>query len=128
MTALLDLILAVHLIWIVWVIVGAIWTRGRPAWTAFHIASLAWGILVETGPWPCPLTLAEGWAMSQAGVSGFSGHFVEYYLNSLVYPNLPVGLIVTCAVIVCSLNLAVYVWRFVRWWQARTAERKLTRI
>ena len=52
-------LLAIHLAWILWVIFGVFWTRGRPWLTAFHLASLGWGILVEIGPWPCPLTLFE---------------------------------------------------------------------
>ncbi len=49
------LVLVVHLAWILWVIFGAFWTRGRRWLAAFHIASLVWGIMVEVGPWPCPL-------------------------------------------------------------------------
>ena len=61
MTAIAILILLVHLAWIVLVIFGALWTRGRPAWSALHILALLWGIAVEARPQsgPCPLTLAE---------------------------------------------------------------------
>ena len=48
-----------HLAWILLLIFGAFWTRRRPFWTAVHLLSLVWGIIVEVGPWPCPLTLAE---------------------------------------------------------------------
>lgn len=119
MVTLVDTILAVHLMWIVWVASGAFWTRGRRGWTAFHLLALVWGVIVEVGPWPCPLTLAETWAMSQAGMQGFRGDFLGHYLEATVYPNLPVTLIITGAVIVCSLNFGIYAWRGARWWRAR---------
>ena len=62
------LVLVVHLAWILWVIFGALWTSGRRGLTAFHIASLVWGIIVEVGPWPCPLTMAEDFFQQRAGV------------------------------------------------------------
>jgi len=117
--ALVDVILAVHLIWIGWVIFGALWTRGRPWWSALHIAALVWGIFAEAGPWPCPLTQAEDWALARAGMEGLRGGFLEHYLELIVYPNLPVDLVIVCGVAVCSLNLGIYAWRGARWWRAR---------
>jgi hypothetical protein len=52
-------ILGLHLAWILGMIFGALSTRGRRWLTAFHLASLIWGILVEVGPWTGPLTMAE---------------------------------------------------------------------
>ena len=119
MVVLVNLILAAHLIWIGWVIFGALWTRGRPGWSAFHVLSIVWGIMAEVGPWPCPLTMAEDWALARMGMEGLRGGFLEHYLELIVYPNLPVDLIVSVAVLVCSLNLGIYAWRGLRWWQAR---------
>jgi hypothetical protein len=66
MEALAAAVLVLHLAWIIWAILGALWTRGRPWLTAFHVLSLIWGIIVEVGPWPCPLTLAEQWFEAQS--------------------------------------------------------------
>jgi hypothetical protein len=126
--ALVSLVLAVHLTWMAWVVLGALWTRGRPGWSVFHVLALVWGIIAEVGPWPCPLTLAEQWAMTQAGMKGFRGDFLEHYLEEIVYPNLPVDLIITGAVIVCSLNLGIYAWRGARWWQVRQSEHPAERV
>lgn len=123
MVVLVNVILAAHLLWIGWVIFGALWTRGRPVWSAFHVLSIVWGIIAEVGPWPCPLTMAEDWALRRAGMEGLRGGFLEHYLELIVYPNLPVELIVSVAVLVCSLNLGIYAWRGVRWLRGReTAE------
>jgi hypothetical protein len=48
MEAMASLALTIHLLWILWVITGAFWTRGRVLLAAFHILSLFWGI-VERG-------------------------------------------------------------------------------
>lgn len=107
----------IHLVWILLVIFGAIWTRGRPFWTAVHLLSLTWGIIVEVGPWPCPLTLAE---------EHFAGHqlaggYLQHLANSLVYPNLPYWVIATCGVTVCAANIGVYAWRGWVWMRSRRA-------
>lgn len=106
------LVLAIHLAWILWVIFGAFWTRNRLGLTVFHIASLVWGIVVEIGPWPCPLTLAEQFFELQAGRTPFQGSFLLHYLDRLVYPDLPVELLIVCGVAVCCINLMVYARRF----------------
>lgn len=125
MAALATLILTLHLIWLGSVIFGAFFTRGRPIWTTVHILALVWGIVVEVGPWPCPLTLAEQYFEGRAGLHAYSGSFLLHYVDALVYPNLPYWLITTFGVAVCSINLAIYLWRFHAWlrkrWLARLA-------
>jgi hypothetical protein len=114
-TTVAELVLAIHLAWILFVIIGAFFTRGRPRLAALHIASLVWGIVVETGPWPCPLTLTENAFERRAGIVPYTGSFLVHYLDRIIYPNLSVELIVMCGVLVCVLNLAVYGYRLWRW-------------
>ena len=113
------LVLAIHLAWILWVIVGAFFTRGRPGWTAFHLASLVWGIVVEVGPWPCPATLLEQWLELRAGEPSYTGSFLVHDLDAIIYPHVPVWLIIACGVAVCSANLLVYLVRFILWRRRR---------
>lgn len=104
--------LALHLAWILWVILGALWTRGRPWLTAFHVGSLVWGIVVEMGPWPCPLTMAEQLFQVRAGAVPYRGSFLLHWLDRIVYPNLPASLLAICGVAVCVANLLVYFLRY----------------
>jgi hypothetical protein len=108
MIQLADIVLFVHLVWLALVIFGALWTRGRPAFTALHILALLWGIVVEVGPWPCPLTLAENYFESQAGLTPYQGGFLLHYLDAIVYPHLPGWIVALAGVAVCALNLGVY--------------------
>jgi Protein of Unknown function (DUF2784) len=110
----IAVLLTVHLLWIVWVIFGAVWTRNRPLLAGFHIASLVWGIVVELGPWACPLTLAEQFFEVGAGSDPYRGSFVNHYLDAIVYPDIPEALLISLGVVVCVLNLAIYGRRYCR--------------
>lgn len=107
-------LLLVHLLWILWVIFGAVWTRNRPLLAGFHIASLVWGIIAELGPWACPLTLAEQFFEAAAGSDPYRGGFVIHHLDAMVYPDIPEALLISLGVAVCGLNLVIYGWRYYR--------------
>jgi hypothetical protein len=108
-------VLAVHVLWILWVILGVLFTRRRRLLRALHITSLVYSILIEVLPWPpCPLTVLEQWLEDRAGIVSYHEPFLVHYLDALVYPNVPVGLLVGCAVAVCVFNLVVYVFRYAR--------------
>lgn len=104
-------ILTAHVLWILAVIFGAAFTRGRPVWSALHVASLIWGIIVEVGPWPCPFTLAEQYFEARAGIQAYQGSFLLHYVDKIVYPNVPWWLIATVGASICALNLGIYFWR-----------------
>ena len=111
-----TLFLIAHVAWILWVIFGALWTRNRPLLAAFHIASLAWGIVVEVGPWPCPSTIAE--EFFEAGfIDASRNGFIVTILDSIIYPNIPARLLTCFGIAVCVINLAVYARRY---WRQRT--------
>lgn len=114
-------ILSIHLLWILAVIFGAAFTRGRPFWSGLHVASLVWGIIVELAPIPCPLTIAEQYFEARAGMQPYEGSFLMHYLDKIIYPNLPWWVVATAGTIICALNLAIYGRRFVCWRKKRAA-------
>ena len=113
-STLANIVLLVHLSWIVFVATGFLWTRGRRVLTGIHLGSLGWGIAVEAGPWPCPLTLLEQFLETKAGVDPYRGGFLLHYLDAIVYPDVPPWLLMTVGIGVCAVNLAVYAKRFAR--------------
>lgn len=119
MKGLAGLVLAIHLAWILFVIFGALVTRKRPFWTGVHIAALVWGILAEVGPWACPLTTLEQTLESRAGTASYGGDCLVHYLDAIVYPHVPVPVMIGFGVGVCALNLLVYAVRLVRALRAR---------
>lgn len=109
---LVEVVLAIHLLFIVWVIGGALVVRWYPRLQWVHIGSLAYGIFIEVAPWPpCPLTVLEQTLEERAGVSAFHGPFLLHYLEEFVYPNVSLTLLVPVAVAVCVANLVYYVFR-----------------
>jgi len=107
-------VLLLHLLFILWVALGALFTRGRPVLRWFHIASLVYGIPLEILDWSCPLTSLEDWLRGRAGAPTYAGGFLLHYLDAFVYPDVPPSLLTVCAVAVCLFNLGIYAVRFRR--------------
>lgn len=106
--------LALHLVWILWVILGWLVTRNRPWLRWFHLSSVIYGILIEIFFWPCPLTYLEQWFRSRAGFESYQEDFLIHYLEALVYPDISPLLLTWIAVPACLFILGVYAVRFQR--------------
>lgn len=107
-SALESAVLLLHLLWIIWILLGWIVTRGRRGLAWVHIASLLWGIAVELGPWPCPLTLVEQWLEARSGATPSHQGFLVTYLDKLVYPDLPEAVVGWTGAGVCAAILTIY--------------------
>ena len=115
-SALAICVLLLHVLFILWVVFGALVTRSRPILRSLHLCSLTWGILTEFLPWPCPLTVLENWLEAKAGVQPYQGGFLLHYLDKVVYPDISATFLTVAGVIICALNLALYGWQM---WIAR---------
>jgi Protein of Unknown function (DUF2784) len=98
-------------LWVVW---GAVLTRGRPKLAAFHIGSVLYGTVMENTRWPCPLTWAENCLKAHAGLEPYEGRFVLCYLQAVVSPDFPMRLLRWGALGVSLVNLVVYGRRWAR--------------
>jgi uncharacterized protein DUF2784 len=88
-------------------------TRCRPLLRTLHVASLVYAIVIELVPWPpCPLTVAETWLETRAGIEPAHGPFLVRFLDAVIYPDLPEWLVVGCVVFVCVAILSVYLRRY----------------
>lgn len=106
-----GLLVAVHLIFVGFVVLGGVmvWWWPRLAWV--HIPAVVWGIGIEWSGAICPLTPWENWLRLKAGQAGYEGDFIGYYLLPVLYPAALTrsGQIVLGAVAL-GVNLAVYGW------------------
>lgn len=100
-----------------WVIFGYAVARRNPALRWFHIFSLFYGIFIEVAPWPCPLTIAEQWLETRAGITAYQQPFLVHYLEAFIYPDIPDAVLIVGAVLVCGVNLWLYARRA---WRLRT--------
>ncbi len=106
--------LALHLAFILWVIFGALFTKGRRILVGLHIGSLLYSIFIEIAMLPCPLTYLEQWAQRKAGQTAYEGGFIAHYLEKVIYPDVPYSVLAPAAVTVCVFNLGIYVWRWLK--------------
>jgi len=113
-SALADVILGLHLLFILWIVFGATVTRRRLVLQWLHLGSVVWGILIQILPWTCPLTWAENWLEARAGVAPYQGGFLLHYLDAVVYPNIPPSLLTGCGIGICVINLSIHAVRFQR--------------
>ncbi len=107
--ALADLVLVVHLAFVIFVVLGGLLVLRRP-WIAWlHIPAAIWGVLIEYTGWICPLTPLENSFRMRGGEAGYSGGFIEHYVKPLLYPaGLTHSTQVVLGSIVLILNLAAY--------------------
>ena len=81
-----DLLMVLHLVFIGFVLLGALLVFKLPWSVWLHLPSCFWGIAVEFTGWICPLTPLEIEFRLKAGEDGYSISFVAEYLLSLIYP------------------------------------------
>jgi nitrate reductase gamma subunit len=107
--SLADLVLVVHLAFVVFVIVGGLLVVRWP-WAAFlHIPAAVWGVLIEYSGWICPLTPLENALRRSGGEAGYSGGFIEHYIQPLLYPTgLTRGTQIVLGSLAALVNLAAY--------------------
>ena len=116
-----DVILAIHLGFIAFVMLGGLLGL-RYRWAAFvHIPAAVWGAFVEISGRICPLTTLENSLRRSAGESGYPESFVEHYLIPIIYPaGLTRSVQLAFAGLVIIVNVVIYGWLNYRWTKPRT--------
>jgi hypothetical protein len=106
-----DLVLIVHLAFVVFVLCGGLLVL-RWRWIAWlHLPAAAWGAVVEFTGWICPLTPLENWMRARSGEVGNEHDFIARYLLPILYPgDLTRDLQLLLGIVVIVLNAAVYWW------------------
>ncbi len=105
-----DLVVVVHLLFILFVAAGALLLFRWPRLAWMHLPAAIWGVLVEWAGWICPLTPLENALRRAAGEAGYGGGFVERYLLPLIYPTgLTPAIQFALGAAVLVFNVAVYV-------------------
>ncbi len=104
-----DAVLVIHLIFIVFAVVGGLAVlRWRfLAWA--HLPCALWAAAIEFGGWICPLTPLENFLRQAAGQAGYHGSFIQHYLLPVIYPHsLTREMQIGMGVGVLIVNLAAY--------------------
>jgi hypothetical protein len=107
--ALADLILALHLAFVLFVVLGGLLVMRWPRLAWLHLPAAIWGVVIEYTGWICPLTPLENSFRARGGEAGYSGGFIEHYIQPLLYPaGLTRSTQVVLGSLVLVLNLTAY--------------------
>ncbi len=107
-----DLVVFLHLAFILFVILGGLLVLKWPRAAWVHLPAAAWGAVVEFAGWICPLTYLEGWLRHTGNPAPDQPDFLGRYLLPLLYPS---GL--TRSVQLC-LGFGVIAINLLFYWQA----------
>ena len=107
--ALADLVLVLHLAFVLFVVLGGLLVLRWP-WVGFlHIPAAVWGVLIEYMGWICPLTPLENSLRVRGGEAGYTGGFIEHYIQPVLYPaGLTRGTQIVLGSVALLVNLAAY--------------------
>lgn len=109
MQLLADAVVILHLLWIVFLIFGALLGR-RIHWVKWlHLGALTYSLALQAFHWVCPLTYVEVWLRRvESPADAYAGGFIAHYAQRLVYAPVPGGLLFIATLLIVTLTLWVY--------------------
>jgi len=106
-----NLLVLLHLAFVLFVVFGAILVRYRRWVMWVHLPAALWGAFISAIGGVCPLTPWENHFRQLAGQSGYQGGFIEHYIIPVLYPSaLTLDLQRAEAVFVVIVNAGLYLW------------------
>lgn len=104
-----DLIIILHLLFIVFVVLGGFLVLRWPWLAILHLPAAGWGAYIEISGNFCPLTPLENHFLRAAGDRGYADGFIEHYLIPVIYPSgLTTDIQIILGIFVVVVNLVVY--------------------
>jgi hypothetical protein len=104
-----DLVVLLHLLFIIFVVAGGLLALRRGWWILLHLPSMIWGVYIEFSGNICPLTPLENHFSRLAGKEGYSTDFIDHYLIPIIYPaTLTREMQIFLGLLAIVINLVVY--------------------
>jgi len=114
-----DLVMAVHLAFVVFVPFGALLAL-KWSWIPWvHLPAAGWGFFIALTGGVCPLTVAEKALRAGAGEPVYTGTFVQHYLGGVL--SAPATGRYALLATVTVVNTLAYGWLHLRWARSRRA-------
>jgi hypothetical protein len=105
-----DVLVVLHLTFIIFVVAGGFLTLKWRRLTFLHLPAALWGAFVEFSGWLCPLTPIEQKLRRAGSAAGYSGTFIEHYLLPVIYPaDLTREIQIFLGVCVVAINMVAYI-------------------
>lgn len=106
-----DLIVVLHLGFIVFAALGALLAFKWPRLIWLHLPAVIWAAITEFMGLICPLTPLENWLRQQAGTDPYQSSFIAHYLLPLIYPpGLTPSIQWVLGGILVTINVLIYAW------------------
>jgi hypothetical protein len=119
-----DLVLIVHLAFVLFVALGGFLVLRRPRLMWLHLPAVVWGALIEFLGVFCPLTPLETLLRELGGQTGYEGDFIAHYITDVLYPSgLTRGIQVALGFGALLLNVAIYGYWLLRKRRSRSRRR-----
>ena len=104
-----NLVLIVHLIFIIFVIFGGLLFFISKSIIFIHIPAFIWGSYVELTNSICPLTYLENFFLQKANLTTYSEGFIQNYLVPIIYPaNLTKDIQIYLGITLILINIFIY--------------------
>lgn len=82
-----DLVVVVHLAFVLFVALGGLLVWRQPRWMWLHLPALAWGVAIVAVGFTCPLTPLERHLRERGGERVPDAGFVDRYVEGVLYPG-----------------------------------------
>jgi uncharacterized protein DUF2784 len=110
-----DLVLLIHLSFVLFVVGGGLLVLKQPQVAWLHMPAVVWGALIEFKGWICPLTPLENRLLMQSGTSAYEGDFIGRYVLPILYPaGLTRQMQLALGLLVVFINAGAYGWLVIR--------------
>ncbi len=104
-----DAVVLIHLLWIGFILFGAL-AGCRYGWVKWlHVGALVFSLCLQLFHWVCPLTYLEVWLRRQHDPTlTYTGDFLAYYAERLVYLQLSPSVVLGATVLVIGFSVWAY--------------------
>ncbi len=110
-----DLTVLIHFLWIVFLLIGALWGRRSQFIKIFHLSGLSFALIIQMFDWYCPLTHLEAWLRAKHHPDlSYAGSFIIHYIDKLIYIEIPPVLIMFLTLLLVGFNLWIYLKKWVK--------------
>ena len=82
-----DFVVALHVAFVLFVVLGGLLTLRWPRIIWLHVPAVIWGALIEFTGWMCPLTPLEHRLRRAGGGTDYEGDFIAQYILPVLYPD-----------------------------------------
>jgi len=86
MSILADIVVLIHVAFVLFVAVGSLLVVHWPRLAWLHVPAVLWAAAVELAGWVCPLTPLEHWLRTGTGAPSYGTSFLEHYVLPILYP------------------------------------------